>query len=98
MLGDVGTDGTDKEEVAECILFTYCSPASWPQSQSEVSVESAGAWEEEEEQQTLKASRKERMEEKKSGTEERKRDRANQSQRTYRGQFRLQPKNKTTQQ
>ena len=38
-------------------LFTYCSPASWPQSQSEVSVESAGAWGEEEERQTLKASR-----------------------------------------
>lgn len=38
-----------------CGLVTYCSPASWPQSQSEVSVESAGAWGEEEERQTLKA-------------------------------------------
>lgn len=48
MLGvlEMGIVGTDREESS---LFTYCSPASWPQSQSEVSVESAGAWGEEEE-------------------------------------------------
>lgn len=48
----VGTVGADNEESGVCVclsLFTYCSPASWPQSQSEVSVESAGAWGEEEE-------------------------------------------------
>ena len=45
----MGIAGADKKESRSRFLFTYCSPASWPQSQSEVSVESAGAWGEEEE-------------------------------------------------
>lgn len=44
-------------------LFTYCSPASWPQSQSEVSVESAGALGEEGGRQTLKAQQRRRRQE-----------------------------------
>lgn len=53
----VGTAGTRRGKVLRVLaFFTYCSPASWPQSQSEVSVESAGAWGEEEERQTLRAS------------------------------------------
>lgn len=51
MLGvlEMGIVGADKRGKVCLSLFTYCSPASWPQSQSEVSVESAGAWGEEEE-------------------------------------------------
>lgn len=44
-----GRKNKDEYRTGLC-LITYCSPASWPQSQSEVSVESAGAWEEEGEQ------------------------------------------------
>lgn len=52
MLGNVDMRivNTEKEESTVHHLFTYCSPASWPQSQSEVSVESAEALGEEEEQ------------------------------------------------
>lgn len=75
-----------------CGLFTYCSPASWPQSQSEVSVESAGAWGEEEVRQTLKARKKKKKgeEDSKAGTvnegkkREKKKDRAHQSQGMFR--------------